>query len=202
MVGGIRGVFESMVYIVGEMKDRIRDCLTALSPRKLTDGFIREAAVLMPVFEWENEYHFLLTLRTEEVQTHKGQVSFPGGMREDGEDLIQTALRETFEEVGIEKNRIEILGRFHDYISINSYRVTPFAGYIHGPFTTVPQVHEVAEILQVPLRVFLDPERLRVEKRTRYKETEVYFYSYGTHQIWGLTARIIKDFMETLNLSL
>ena len=184
-----------------EMKDRIRECLAALTPRKLTNGFIREAAVLMPIFEWGHEYHFLLTLRTEEVQTHKGQISFPGGMREGGEDLIKTALRETFEEVGIEESRVETLGRFHDYISINSYRVTPFAGFIEGPFTTVPQIHEVAEVLQVPFRIFLEPERLRIEKRiVAGVEESVYFYSYGTHQIWGLTARIIKDFMEALNL--
>ncbi len=94
------------------MKDRIRNCLAELKPRILTDGFARQAAVLMPVFQWENEYHFLLTRRTEEVQTHKGQISFPGGMREDNEDLVKTALRETFEEVGIEANRIEILGGF------------------------------------------------------------------------------------------
>jgi 8-oxo-dGTP pyrophosphatase MutT (NUDIX family) len=184
------------------MKDRIRDCLAALKPRKLTNGFTREAAVLMPIFEWEHEYHFLLTRRTEEVQTHKGQISFPGGMREGNETLIETALRETFEEVGIKENRIETLGRFHDYISINNYRVTPFAGFIDGPATTVPQVHEVAEVLQVPFRVFSDPARLRIEKRlVRGREEDVYFYSYGTHQIWGLTARIIKDFMEALNLS-
>ena len=179
------------------MKDRIRDCLAALTPRKLTNGFIREAAVLMPVFEWEGEYHFLLTRRTEEVQTHKGQISFPGGMREGGEDLVKTALRETFEEVGIEESRIETLGRFHDYISIHGYRVTPFAGYINGPFTTVPQVREVAEVLQVPFKIFTDPERLRVEWHS-FRNEDVYYYSYGTHQIWGLTALIIKDFMEAL----
>lgn len=183
------------------MKERIRNCLTALQPKQLTSGYIREAAVLMPVFEWEHEYHFLLTRRTEEVQTHKGQISFPGGMREDGEPLIQTALRETFEEVGIEQRRIEVLGRFHDYISIHNFRVVPFAGFIDGPFTTVPQVREVAEILQVPIRIFLDPDRLRVEKNTRYGDTEVYYYSYGTHQIWGLTARIIKDFLDALHLA-
>ncbi len=183
------------------MKDLIQNCLAALNPRTLTDGFVREAAVLMPIFEWENEYHFLLTRRTEEVQTHKGQISFPGGMRESGEDLFTTALRETYEEVGIEEHRIEPLGRFHDYISITYFRVTPFAGFIDGPFQTVPQVHEVAEILQVPFRVFLDPARLRTERRiVMDKEETVYFYSYGTHEIWGLTARIIHDFMETLNL--
>jgi 8-oxo-dGTP pyrophosphatase MutT (NUDIX family) len=182
------------------MKERIKDCLAALTPRTITDGFTREAAVLMPIFEWEQEYHFLLTRRTETVQTHKGQISFPGGMRENGEELFDTALRETFEEVGIEQHRIEPLGRFHDYISITHFRVAPFAGYIDGPFTTVPQVHEVAEILQVPFRVFHDPSRLRIEKQIVLgKEEPVYFYSYGTHEIWGLTARIIHDFMETLN---
>jgi len=184
------------------MKDRVRDCLAALKPRKLTNGFTREAAVLMPIFQWEHEYHFLLTRRTEEVQTHKGQISFPGGMREGNETLIETALRETFEEVGIEESRIETLGRFHDYISINRYRVTPFAGFINGPFTTVPQIHEVAEVLQVPFRIFSDPARLRIEKRILEDgEENVYFYSYGTHQIWGLTARIITDFMKMLSLS-
>lgn len=155
----------------------------------------------MPVFEWENEYYFLLTQRTEEVQTHKGQISFPGGMREGSEALEKTALRETFEEVGIEESRIEILGRFHDYVSITKFRVTPFAGFINGPFTTVPQTREVAEILQVPLRIFTDPSRLRVE-RNIYIDTEpnVYFYTYGSHQIWGLTARIIKEFVEALKL--
>jgi 8-oxo-dGTP pyrophosphatase MutT (NUDIX family) len=184
-----------------EMKDHIRNCLAALKPRNLTNGFTREAAVLMPVFEWEHEYHFLLTRRTEEVQTHKGQISFPGGMREGKEDLLKTALRETFEEVGIEEGRIETLGRFHDYISITGYRVTPFAGFISGPFTTIPQVREVAEVLRVPFRIFLDPRRLRVEKSARMnRESNVFFYSYGMHQIWGLTARIIKDFLDALNL--
>jgi 8-oxo-dGTP pyrophosphatase MutT (NUDIX family) len=184
------------------MKDRIRNCLATLQTRILTDGFTREAAVLMPVFEWEHEDHFLLTRRTEEVQTHKGQISFPGGMREGKEDLVKTALRETFEEVGIEENQIEILGRFHDYVSITGYRVTPFAGYIHGAFTTKPQIREVAEVLQVPLRIFMDPSRLRIEKNIYTNlEPNVYFYSYGTHQIWGLTARIIKDFLEALNVA-
>ncbi len=182
------------------MKERIRDFLAGLQPRILTDGFTREAAVLMPVFLWENEYHFLLTRRTEEVQTHKGQISFPGGMREGTEELVKTSLRETFEEVGIEEDKIEILGRFHDYMSITAFRVTPFVGFIRCPFTTRPQIREVAEVLQVPLRIFTDPSRLRIEKNTHsHQEPNVYFYSYGTHQIWGLTARIIKEFLEALD---
>jgi 8-oxo-dGTP pyrophosphatase MutT (NUDIX family) len=183
-----------------ETKERIRNCLMALNPRMLSDGFTREAAVLIPVLHLEDECHFLLTRRTEEVQTHKGQISFPGGMREGKEPLIKTALRETFEEVGIEEDRIEILGRFHDYVSIHGFRVTPFAGFIHEPFTIKPQVTEVAEVLKVPFPIFHDPAKLRIEKSIIRNEANVYFYSYGSHQIWGLTARIIKEFMDALDM--
>jgi 8-oxo-dGTP pyrophosphatase MutT (NUDIX family) len=184
------------------MKERVRNCLASLNHRTITSGYALEAAVLMPIFELNHEYHLLLTRRTEHVQTHKGQISFPGGMREDGEELIATALRETFEEVGIEQAKIEPLGRFHDYLSVTHYRVTPFAGFIEGPFKTNPQVNEVAEILQVPFRVFLEPDRLRTERRVVLgKEEDVHFFSYGTNEIWGLTARIIKDFMEALKLN-
>jgi 8-oxo-dGTP pyrophosphatase MutT (NUDIX family) len=181
-----------------ETKDRIQKCLASLKPRNLADGFIREAAVLMPVMKWEDEDCFLLTRRTEEVQTHKGQISFPGGMREGKEELVNTALRETYEEVGIEDNRVEVLGRFHDYISIHQFRVVPFAGFLHEPFVIRPQVTEVAEVLKVPFSIFMDPARLRVEYSTDRNE-DVYYYSYGKHEIWGLTARIIKDFMDILN---
>jgi 8-oxo-dGTP pyrophosphatase MutT (NUDIX family) len=184
-----------------EIKDHIRNCLSSLTPRKIENGYVREAAVLMPIFKTDSEYHMLLTRRTEDVQTHKGQISFPGGMREEKETLLETALRETHEEIGIENGSIEPLGRFHDYISITQYRVTPFVGIVRTPFKTRRQVTEVAEILHVPFRVFLDPAKLRVEwNKFPGREPDVYFYSHGNHEIWGLTARIIKDFFEILNL--
>ncbi len=153
----------------------------------------------MPIFETEGEPHLLLTRRTEEVQTHKGQISFPGGRCQEGESSVTAALRETREEVGIGEHEIEILGRFHDYLSSTGYRVVPFAGYLGGPFTPVPEAREVAEILLVPFQAFLDPEKFRVEQMIRQGRTvDAYFYSYGKHEIWGLTARIIKDFLEEL----
>ncbi len=185
------------------LQDRVRSGLAALEARKIDAGYTREAAVLMPIFESEGEPFFLLTLRTNEVLTHKGQISFPGGMRHDGETLQATALRETYEEVGIQTNKIEILGQFHEYLSNTGYCVTPFAGYIQEPNCAVPQAREVAEILHVPVRIFMDPARLRVEQRLRLgKMMDVHFYSYGQHEIWGLTARIIKDFLEQVHLIL
>lgn len=183
------------------LKEQIRSRLASLQLRALTTGYTREAAVLMPIFEKDGEPHFLLTLRTDEVETHKGQISFPGGMREAGESLEQTALRETFEEVGIEADQMEVLGRFHDFLSITGYRVAPFAGYINAPFATNPQTREVAEILTVPFGIFLDPSRLRIQQMFRLEQMiDVYFYAYGTHEIWGLTARIIHDFLEELQI--
>jgi len=184
------------------LQDLVRTKMASLERRELTLPYIREAAVLMPIFERGGNPHFLLTKRTEEVETHKGQISFPGGMREADEDLEQTALRETFEEVGIESNKISVLGRFHDYLSVTDYRVSPYAAYISTPFATKPQTSEVAEILEVPFSVFTDPSRLRIEPaRRRGKTVDVYYFSFGIHEIWGLTALIIKDFIQELNLS-
>jgi 8-oxo-dGTP pyrophosphatase MutT (NUDIX family) len=179
----------------------IRVRLAELSPKRLTDGFARQAAVLMPFFEQDGEVRLLLTRRTEEVETHKGQISFPGGMREEGETLEMTAIRENFEEIGIDADNIEILGRFDDYLSITNVRVTPFAAMIRQPFTVTPQAHEVAEVLGVPIALFLDPERLLVEKDfiVEGKIAGDYSWFYGTHRIWGLTALIIHDFFETIN---
>jgi 8-oxo-dGTP pyrophosphatase MutT (NUDIX family) len=182
-----------------ELKNQIRSTLAALETRAISAGYDREAAVLMPVFERDCEPHFLLTLRTEEVETHKGQISFPGGMRHGDESLEATALRETREEIGIDAEKIEILGRFHDYVSSTDYRVVPYVGYVRSPFQVVPQPTEVAEVLMVPFGIFLDPGRLRTEKMMkRGALIDVYFYSYNFYQIWGLTARIIKDFLAAL----
>jgi 8-oxo-dGTP pyrophosphatase MutT (NUDIX family) len=181
------------------LKFRIGQRLSVLPLRRPAETFEREAAVLMPVFERAGEPYFLLTRRTEEVETHKGQISFPGGMREGDESLRQTAIRETFEEVGIPEARIEILGRFHEYLSSTAFLVTPFAGYLTEPIETVPQAREVAEVLTVPFRIFLDPSLLRVETVTRFgRPLDVYYYRFGDHVIWGLTARIIRDFLQEI----
>ena len=178
----------------------VRGRLSELLPEHLADGFVRQAAVLMPFFEQDGDWRLLLTRRTDEVETHKGQISFPGGMREEGETLEQTAIRETFEEIGIAAESVEILGRFRDYLSITDVRVTPFAAVVRQPFNITPHAHEVAEVLRVPLSLFLDPEQLHVRKDfiINGRIAGDYSWHYGTHRIWGLTALIIHDFFETI----
>ncbi len=193
--------WRALATLAMELRKQIHNQFVQLHPRRLTAGYSREAAVLMPIFEHEGKPFFLLTRRTEEVSTHKGQISFPGGMRHDGESLEYTALRETFEEVGLEPDRIEILGRFHDYKSITGHLVAPFAGYIKGNFATVPQAAEVAEVLRVPFAVFADPSRLRTERMYRAGSVmDVYFYRFEPHEIWGLTAHILRDFFDAFRL--
>lgn len=184
-----------------KLQETIQRRLEGLELRELAEDYRREAAVLIPIFERGGEPHFLLTLRTEEVKSHKGQVSFPGGMRQDGESFSETALRETFEEVGIASENIELLGRFHEYLSITHYRVVPFVGYLKCPFSTTPHAMEVAEIFSVPFGIFGGPSNLRVEKMKRFgRVMDVYFYRYGAREIWGLTACIIRDFLAEMDL--
>ena len=176
------------------LRDRLRRFLAELQPRSLTSGYTRDAAVLMALFERGGEPHLLLTRRTDEVRTHKGQISFPGGMRLETESLEAAALRETFEEIGIPEGRVDLLGRYHDYLSSTGFRVVPFAGWIEGPITTVVQAREVAEVLEVPWATFGDPSLVRYGTMIRGdRPVEVPFVRFGAHEIWGLTARIILD---------
>ena len=162
-------------------------------------GYSRRAAAFMANFECNGEPHFLLTRRTNEVCTHNGQISFSGGMQLHGESLQQTALREIFEEVGIEEDSIEILGRFHGCLSANGDAAALFVSFINGIFVVVPQKSGVAEVLSVSLGIFADPSRLRIEKLFHSGSTiDAYYYHCESHEIWGLTAHIIKDFLAVL----
>jgi 8-oxo-dGTP pyrophosphatase MutT (NUDIX family) len=151
----------------------------------------------MPIFPKGGEYFFLLTLRTHTVETHKGQISFPGGIMEPGdESLIDTALRETREEIGLATDKVQLLGRFDEYLSITGLIVTPFVGWIEPPFDLNPNPNEVEEILYVPFELFRDRALLRVEMSKRFdQDYPIYYYNFQGRDVWGLTARIIRDFL-------
>lgn len=169
-------------------------------PQKLPLKNYGRAAILMPICHHSSELSFLLTERSHEVETHKGQISFPGGVM-DAEDssLAATALRETWEEIGLPERQIHLLGEFDDYLSITSLIVTPFIAAIDLSSPLVPNLREVAEILTVPFSDFSSDHLLRIEMRQRFDHEEpVYFYDCHGKIVWGLTARIIRDFLGWL----
>jgi len=176
----------------------IRRAIALVQPRVISDPSLAQAAVLMPFFESGTELTLLFTRRTETLRYHKGQISFPGGAQHGGESLETTALREAEEEIDLHPRDVEILGRLHEYLSSSEYRVTPFVAVVSGDSRFVPNPDEVAYLLRVPLRFFLENEpECRIMER-RGQKMSVYFYTYGTEVIWGLTARIVKEFVDVL----
>src|SRR5574341_2105132 len=169
--------------------------------RTLPDPGPRRAAVLIPLFAERGELRVLFTRRTETVEHHKGQISFPGGAadRQDP-DAPATALRETEEELGIPRDRVHVLGVLDDLLAaVSGFIITPVVGTIPYPFPLRVNEAEIAEVFAVPLGVFRDPARLRVEQRERGGERiDVYFYTHGPHEIWGVTARIMKSFIDAV----
>jgi 8-oxo-dGTP pyrophosphatase MutT (NUDIX family) len=182
-----------------QFKELIRKRLAENPVRALQQEGRRRAAILISVLEKDRRPHFLLTLRTQHVATHKGQISFPGGMCDaDDPSLSLTALRETREELGIPAERIELLGQFHDCISVTNVVVTPFVGVLEADVPLTPNPREVEEVILIPLDFFRETTP-RMETRERNgRRMILYFYDYGTQVVWGLTARIIKDFVELL----
>ncbi len=160
---------------------------------------LQRAAVLVPLFEKAGTPHVLLTRRTEEMRSHRGQISFPGG-RSDPEDpsLLHTALRETQEEIGLEPRDVRILGELDDLLTVTDYIVSPYVGFFPYPYPFRVSEREIAEMIEAPLEAFLKPEKLRVSARMEYagKPYRTYFFHVGPHIVWGATAKILIQLLE------
>ncbi|MFH2054621.1 MAG: CoA pyrophosphatase [bacterium] len=185
---------------MNETKSQIKTILQAHKPQIWSEEHLVPAAVLIPLFLKEDELHVLLTVRTDQVEAHKGQISFPGGTREpDDPDMLATALRETEEEVAVRAADVEILGQLDQLISVTDFIITPFVGMIPYPYEFHRSETEIAELLEVPLSFFLNSDNCRAEKRIyRGHEITVYFFDYQGHTIWGVTARILVGFLRLL----
>jgi 8-oxo-dGTP pyrophosphatase MutT (NUDIX family) len=160
------------------------------------------AAVLLPLISKDGTWNLLFTLRTDKVKDHKGQVSFPGGVREVmDESLLQTALRESWEEIGLESKAIKILGSLPEFQSVTNYVIKPFVGMVryYGPF--IIEKKEVAKVFLVPLNWLADSNNwlLRNYDRGGGKIDKVIVYKpYNDQVIWGITAYIVQIFIRTL----
>jgi len=181
-------------------KEAIIEKLRRLAPYCVSDARFEPAAVLMPIFKKEDKWHILLTLRSADLPTHKGQISFPGGRLDEGEDTQTAALRETHEELGIKPQDVELLGRLDDIVTITKYRITPFVGVIPYPYPFRVSEREIAEVIEIPLETFLDPKIYRKDASWSFegKTYPVHYFSCGRHMVWGATARILIQFLEVV----
>ena len=176
--------------IENSLKDYKRKEITA------TDfpGF-RRAGVLVLIFPTGESLSVMLTVRTDSVESHKGQISFPGGMMEDGDkDIIDTALRESCEEVGLDAAQVEIIGILDDALVPSKFIITPVLGYIGRRPSPRPSKIEVAEVFEAPLDFFADDGNARTEEReVQGRRIPLWFYNYNGRTIWGATAGILRN---------
>ena len=181
--------------------ESIKTFLDSYKREEIQDNSLTPAAVLMLLFEKNRDLFFLLTKRTEEVEHHKGQISFPGGATDKRDkDIVATALRETEEEVGMRTDSVMILGLADDIWTPTGFRVTPVVGYVPSLLPLKLNKSEVEETLQVPLSFFLDERNERIGHReVKGRRVTIYYYTFGEFEIWGATAAIIHAFLKKLS---
>jgi 8-oxo-dGTP pyrophosphatase MutT (NUDIX family) len=163
---------------------------------------ITPAAVLVPLVEHEAGMTVLLTQRPGHLKSHPGQISFPGGKTEPHDDTPEdTALRETEEEIGLPREKVDLVGRLGQRTTGSGFKVTPVVGLIKPPFETIPDPGEVEEIFEVPLSFVLNPANQKIETRyIRGVDHDFYVLLFENFYIWGLTARLLVALRDTLEI--
>lgn len=182
--------------------DRLRAMLAGRLSVAIDDPELRRACVLIPLIRANGVWALLFTRRAENMASHSGQIAFPGGAVEEGENLPDAAIREAEEEVGIPGTGVELIGRLDDLVTNSGFLVAPFVGVIHGPIDYVIQESEVVEVFEVPVDALLDPSKPEVRYVAfRNRSYPAYFYSYEQYEIWGLTGRMLKEFLDMVWLA-
>ncbi|PKB66790.1 MAG: hypothetical protein BZY81_06310 [SAR202 cluster bacterium Io17-Chloro-G4] len=183
----------------------IRKALSRRAAQSMTqlledDPSLTPAAVLLILYAKDGQYCVLLNKRSEEVEYHKGEISFPGGARDpEDEDFLATALRETEEEMGINREDVTVLGELDEVVTRSRFHVKVFVGSITYPYRFKPSAVEIAEVLEVPIDCLNDPSNFRIE--TRLEDgipVSIRSYAYNKHLIFGVTAKILQQFLEVL----
>jgi len=181
--------------------DRLRQVLEQRIRRGIdTAPPLVRAGVLIPLIRRGNGIELLFTRRTDTVLTHKGQISFPGGQREEVDvETVETALRESYEEIGLEPSRVTVLGELDDvFTAVSNFVITPVVGLVEGGIDDLRLApDEVKSLLVVPVTRLLDPQVHATETRSlgeqRYR---IHYYTVGDDVIWGATGRIVYQFLK------
>jgi 8-oxo-dGTP pyrophosphatase MutT (NUDIX family) len=195
---------EKPIWSLPDFEDRLQKTLRSRRKKLLSSEGLITAAVLVPLFSDNGNRHVLLTKRSDFVEHHRGEISFPGGKVDPSDaNLLACALRETAEEIGVNPKDVRVLGELDDFYTVaTGFLVIPFVGIIPYPYEFRPSAREIAGLLKVPLEVFFDPS-LHSEDTWIIKgePVEVISYLWEGHNIWGATARIMKHFTELIEAS-
>lgn len=179
----------------------LRARLSEPPSQRLAPTDARRAAVLVPLYVDAGELWTLLTKRSDALPTHKGQIAFPGGGLEAGEDAWQAALREANEEIGLETETVLQLGELNETATPSGFHIVPCVGAVPFPVETTANPSEIEEIFAVPVSAFVNPSL--VEDRAVSidgQERLMRIYHIGGRQVWGLTARIVQDLLSRLGM--
>jgi len=162
---------------------------------------LRPAAVLLPVVAHDGGLTVLLTRRTDHLHHHAGQICFPGGRVEDRDGgVVDAALREAHEEIGLDPGRVAPVGLLDDYETVTGFLVTPVVGFVTPGFRLVLDDFEVADAFEVPLPFLLDPDNHQIHSRIRHGERRHYYvFEYGERYIWGATAGMLMNLYRRLH---
>ena len=183
--------------------DRIKGVIAATQHTRIDDPSLTPAGVMVLIYPKDGDHCILLQKRSSKVDSHKGEISFPGG-KVDPEDgtLLATALRETHEEMGIDSQDIEVLGALDETATTTGFCTSPFAGTIPYPYDFHPQEAEVAEVIEVPVSSLMDSANRRDEIRIANGDLQnAPVFTYDGHVIFGATARILQRFLQLLETS-
>ena len=164
----------------------------------ITDSDLMPAAVLILLYAKNGSYHVLLNKRSELVEYHKGEISFPGGARDpEDRDFVDTALRETEEEMGVSRGDITILGQLDDIITRTNFGVRVYVGTIPYPYPFKPSADEIAEVLEIPISVLQDPTNLLQDARLVDGDLSITIsYACDGHVVFGATATSLEQFLD------
>jgi len=185
-------------FTATEIKERLQHYKPLIAP---SPEHLRPASVLIPFYENENGLSLIFTMRSDYPGVHGAQISFPGGKKDsEDEDELGVALRETEEEIGVKRDDIEVWGGLSTHRTVTSkYWITPFVGQIPYPYQFEPDQTEVERLIIIPFSHILDPQTHTYgDYDFRGFSFPSHMYTFGEDVIWGLTARILKNFISFL----
>ena len=184
------------------IEEKLRQVLSSHRKKRIVDKELTRSAVLVPIYHKKGELHVLFIRRSESVAYHKGQISFPGGTYDESDpSLLDTALRESWEEIGLKPEDVEIIGELDDTTTTSGFIISPLVGFVPYPYAFKKNHGEVAKIISIRLAALMDKARFRQEYQVIDGESIlVYIYQYRGHIVWGATARIVKQLVELLTM--